>query len=239
MYSAPYYIESYFCDFNEKVRLANIVNYLLLTSTQHAENFGFGFNDLIKENKTWVLSRFILEILNYPKSNAELNVTTWIEDVTRAFTQRCFSLHVAGRPVGYARTIWAAIDFDTRRPVNILDWRPDLSNYIENNIACLVEKPGKIPAVHCDISGSFDVKYNDIDVNRHVNSIRYIEHITDMFDIEMFNKKEIQKLEIHYLTESVFGDTLSLYKQELAPDEFIIDMRKNDVSVCRSRVGWN
>ena len=34
----------------------------------------------------------------------------------------------------------------------------------------------------------YQTKYSDIDVNGHVNSIKYIEHILDLFPLEQFKK---------------------------------------------------
>lgn len=234
-----YYIESYQCDLNEKVRLAGIVNYLLEAATEHAEKRGFGYTALKNDSRAWVLSRLILEIYEYPKNETDLIVKTWVEGVTRTFTNRCFSLSNNGKIIGYARSIWAAIDMKSRRPVNILDWRPDMNDFIDENEICPINHPSKIPTVDGDICSSFTVKYNDIDVNKHVNSVRYIEHLIDVFDLSYFNEKDISKFEIIYSTESRFGDKLTIHKQEVNSDEFLLEIKNDGVSVCRSRIIWN
>ena len=57
-------------------------------------------------------------------------------------------------------------------------------------------------------------EYSDIDLNGHVNSIKYIEHILDLFPMEMFREKRIRRFEMAYVAESYYGDTLSFYREQ-------------------------
>ena len=53
--------------------------------------------------------------------------------------------------------------------------------------------------------------YSDIDINGHVNSIKYIEHILDLFPIEYYKKYRIKKFDIAYIMESHNNDKLNFY----------------------------
>ena len=57
-------------------------------------------------------------------------------------------------------------------------------------------------------------KYSDIDINGHVNSIRYIEHILDLFPIEMYRERRIRRFEMAYVAESYYGDELTLFMDD-------------------------
>jgi len=237
--SYQFHIESYLCDFKGNVRLPLIGNYMLHAATIHAQERGFGYEVLMKDHLAWVLSRMSVEIYEYPQNEDDLIVETWVENVIRFFTQRCFRLmNQQKKIIGYARTIWAAIDITTRRPIDILVWRPDVCDYLDDTIDCPIEKPGKIAQVHHDHAISYIVKYSDIDINKHMNSIRYLEHNIDLFDLSMFDRKTIRRFEIMYLAESSFGDIVTFYKQEVNPNEFLIETRKEDASICRSRIIW-
>jgi acyl-ACP thioesterase len=80
-------------------------------------------------------------------------------------------------------------------------------------------------------------KYSDIDINGHVNSIRYIEHILDLFPIELYKTKRIRRFEMAYVAESYFGDELSFFCDEVNANEFHVEVKKNgNEVVCRSKV---
>ena len=237
--SFKFHVESYVCDFRGKATLPVIGNFILQAATIHAQQRGFGYEAISKDHTAWVLSRISIEMSEYPGYGQDLTIETWIEDVARFFTQRCFRfINQDGKPVGYARTIWAAIDMETRRPKDLLSWRPDMIEYIDNSILCPIEKPSKIAEAKGESVMGYTVRYSDIDINRHMNSIKYMEHTLNTFDLDIFIQKNMSKFEMVYLAEGRFGEKLKLYKQEINPDEFIIDTKRGEESICRSRIIW-
>jgi acyl-ACP thioesterase len=238
--SFKFHIESYTCDFTEKATLSGIGGYILDVASRHAEERGFGYGDVSKDNVAWVLSRLSIKMDSYPDFNRTIRIETWVEGVERFFTRRCFCIYDEdGTILGYARSIWAAINIETRRPIDIASWRPDLAEYAIPEKECPVEKFSKIPALEeVEPSMGYSVRYSDIDINKHMNSIKYIEHIVNVFDLDIFREKIIHKFEIVYLAEGIFGDKLKLYKQEISPEEFLIDTKRGDESLCRSRIVW-
>ncbi|MEG0456396.1 MAG: thioesterase, partial [Bacteroides sp.] len=71
----------------------------------------------------------------------------------------------------------------------------------------------------------------------HVNSIRYIEHILDLFPIELYQSKQIRRFEMAYVAESYYGNVLSFFQEEVDADEYHVEIKKNDTEVvCRAKV---
>ena len=80
-------------------------------------------------------------------------------------------------------------------------------------------------------------KYSDIDINGHVNSIKYIEHILNLFSMDTFKEKNLRRFEIAYVAESYYGETLGFYLEEKNENEYDIEIRKNNQEVVvRSKV---
>ena len=108
---------AYLMDFRGRVTLPMIGNYLIHAASSHAGERGFGFNDMSERHTAWVLSRLAIEMKEYPTAFDKINLYTWIDEVGRLFTSRCFELaDENGKTFGFARSIWAAIDVETRRP---------------------------------------------------------------------------------------------------------------------------
>ena len=85
--------------------------------------------------------------------------------------------------------------------------------------------------------GEHRALYSDIDINGHVNSIKYIEHILDLFPIDLFRNKHIHRFEMAYSAESYYGDTLSFCREQKNELEYDIEVKKNgNETVCRSKV---
>ena len=238
--SFQFHVEPYLCDFTEKATVAMISRFMLDAASIHAQMRGFGYDQITKDNLTWVLSRLSVQMEEYPVHDQDVTVETWIEAVSRSFTERCFCIiNPSGKTIGYARTIWAAIDLQTRRPVDLPAWRPDMPAYIETEKRCRVEKMNKLlPVEGIEPYMGYTVRYSDIDINKHMNSIKYIEHTINTFDLNLFKEKFIHKFEIVFLAEGMFGDKLKLYMQNLSENEYLIDTKKGEESICRSRVIW-
>jgi acyl-ACP thioesterase len=238
MYHFP--VDSYTCDFTGRATLSGISGYIMDAASRHAEERCFGYADITKDNVAWVLSRFAVEMYSYPAFNGAIGIETWVESVDKYFARRCFGVYDGeGAVLGYARTIWAAVNMATRRPVDIPAWRPDLSGYIAADKACPIKNVSRIPAVEgAEPCMGYSVRYSDMDINNHMNSIKYIEHIVNVFDLAQFMEKTIRRFEIVYLAEGKFGDKLKLYRQKISEDEILMDTRRGEESVCRSRIIW-
>jgi len=229
--------EEYVLDFRGRVTIPMIGNYLLHAASNHASNRGFGFSDMNEKHTAWVLSRLAIEINEYPTMSEPITLYTWIDEVGKLFTSRCFELvNKEGKPTGYARSIWAAIDMETRRPT-LLDMDA-LGAYVCDR-PCPIEKPGKIMPVEGNTPGEpYQVKYSDLDVNGHFNSIKYMEHLLDLFDLELFREKEVKRFEIAYLSEGKYGMPLTLHKSEAEENKYNMAICHEEKAICRAAATW-
>ena len=89
---------------------------------------------------------------------------------------------------------------------------------------------------------TIDTNYSDVDVNGHINSVKYIEHILDLWSIDWYKEHRIARFEIAYVAESHCGDKLSFYREQAADDTSYIRIMKiapnsdEKIEVCRSMV---
>lgn len=230
--------EPFHVDFTGRLTMGVLGNHLLNCAGFHATERGFGIATLNESNYTWVLSRLAIELEEMPLQYESFSVQTWIENVYRLFTDRNFAiLNKDGKPIGYARSIWAMISMDTRKPADLLSLHNgSIVDYICQK-ECPIEKPGRIKVNQKKLAGEVVTKYSDIDINGHVNSIRYIEHILDLFPLEIFREKRIRRFEMAYNAESYYGDTLAFYKEQVSENEYDIEVKKNGQEVVvRSKV---
>jgi len=239
--SHPFYVEPFHVDFTGRIFLGVLGNHLLNAAGNHSQRRGWGIGVLNETQHTWVLSRLCIEMMDMPRQYEHCEVRTWVESVTKYFTNRNFSIHRSdGTPLGYARSVWAMIDLETRKPCDLLSlYDGDILRYIvpeEENI-CPIEGHGRFRFREPQLVRTIDTYYSDVDINGHINSIKYIEHILDLFPRECFEQKHIRRFEIAYKAESYLGDRLSFYGQPVSEDETDIEVRKNEGEiVCQAKV---
>ena len=189
--------EPFHVDFNGRLTMGVLGNHLLNCAGFHANDRGFGIATLNEDNYTWVLSRLAIELDEMPYQYENFSVQTWVENVYRLFTDRNFAIiDKDGKKIGYARSVWAMINLNTRKPADLLTLHGgSIVNYVCDE-PCPIEKPSRIKVTSDQSIATLTAKYSDIDINGHVNSIRYIEHILDLFPIELYKTKRIRRFEM-------------------------------------------
>ena len=167
-------VEPFHADFKGRLTLGVLGNYLLNCAGFHAAERGFGIASLNEHHYTWVLSRLAMEMTAYPAQYENFTIQTWVENVYRLFTDRNFELlDQAGKTIGYARSVWAMIDLDSRRPVDLLNMHEGhILDYVCDK-ACPIEKPERVKvAAGLEPVQVREARYSDIDINGHVNSVK-------------------------------------------------------------------
>lgn len=242
----PFLAEPFHCDFQKRLFMGHLGNHLLNAADFHSNDRGFGMNYLNTINKTWVLSRLAVEMEEMPKAYDRFYVYTWVETAMRFFTNRNFKVEdiATGKVYGYGRSVWAMIDTETRQPVNLMEIHDgDIVNYVTKEPVCPIDKSSRVKMdSDAPLVAQIRAAYDDIDVNGHVNSIKYIEHVLDLFPLAWYREHSLKRFEIAYVAEAHEGDVLRLYRQEHSPDDFSVRITAQptpddpEVEVVRSRV---
>lgn len=224
-------VDPFNTDFVKRWSWMSLGKSLLNAAEQHAKARGFGMYDVNSDNYTWVLSRLCVEMNEMPLVWDHVNVTTWIENIYKLFTNRNFSIKSpSGKIYGYARSIWALIDYNTRQPQNLEEmYANNFSIYLNPEELCPITKQGRVkPLEDENWVKNIKTEYTDIDLNGHVNSIKYIEHIMNLFALSDYEDgRNLHRIEIAYMAESFFSDNLSLYKRNIDENTFDVEVRAN------------
>lgn len=223
--------ESFHCDFKHKLQMGHLGNYLLNAADFHSTDRGFGMRYLNTINKTWVLSRLCIEMEEMPQQYNHFFVETWVENAMRYFTKRNFRVEDkdTGRSLGYGRSIWALIDLETRQPNDIFSINDGtISNWVETEKECPIDNPGRVKmSADAEFVKAIETNYSDVDINGHINSVKYIEHILDLFTLDFYKANRLKRFDIAYVAESHYGDTLNFYREQTADDEYAVRITKS------------
>ena len=237
--------EPFHCDFSKKLFMGHLGNHLLNAADFHSNDRDFGMNYLNPIHKTWVLSRLAIEMEDMPEAYEKFSVETWVESAKRYFTNRNFRICSTDdkKIYGYGRSIWAMIDTQTRQPQNILEIRDgEIMKYLEIEKECPIGGLSRVKmGKEAKLVRSINTHYNDVDINGHINSIKYIEHVLDLFDISWYKSHRLKRFDIAYVAESYCGDELNFYQETIDENTFHVRITKSndevkDVEVVRSLI---
>ena len=221
--------EPFHCDFSGRLFMGHLGNHMLNAADFHSSDRGFGMKYLMTIQRSWVLSRLAIEMDEMPMQYTKFCVETWVENAMRFFTSRNFAVvGEDGHTYGYGRSIWAMIDTETRQPTDLfaID-NGAINNWIVSDKECPIEKGGRVKmSDEAKLVRTIDTYYNDVDINGHINSVKYIEHVLDLWDMEWYRTHLIKRFEIAYVAEAQTGDT-----------EYCVRIVRTDgTECCRSKV---
>ena len=231
--------EPFHCDFGGKLFMGHLGNHLLNAADFHSTDRGFGMKYLMSIQRSWVLSRLAIEMDEMPSQYARFNVETWVESAMRYFTSRNFRVVSGDKVYGYGRSIWAMIDTESRQPTDIYDIdNGAIDNWIVKDKECPIDKGGRVRVgAEAQLVHTIDTYYNDVDINGHINSVKYIEHVLDLWPISWYSDHQVHRFEIAYVAEAHAGDQLSFFREQTADGTFNIRIVKTgDVEVARAAV---
>ena len=160
---------------NQKATLPAICSLLQEVAGNHARQLEFDITDLQDEKMTWVLHRLHVDMDRFPDWRENITIRTRPSggDGLRAF--RDFLIldkneDIIGRSLSY----WLILDMKSRRPrpipQQILDWVPDNVDHV-----LPLTKPNFAKVEQPNSTQQFTVRKTDLDLNNHLNNVRYIE----------------------------------------------------------------
>ncbi|MBE6249384.1 MAG: acyl-[acyl-carrier-protein] thioesterase [Prevotella sp.] len=232
--------EPFHCDFSGRLFMGHLGNHMLNAADFHSTDRGFGMKYLMTINRSWVLSRLAIEMDEMPTQYTRFNVETWVESAMRYFTSRNFCVSDDnGKVYGYGRSIWAMIDTESRQPTDILAIHDGAINqWIEKDKECPIEKGGRVKMDDsAELVHTIDTFYNDVDINGHINSVKYIEHVLDLWPLDWYRQHQVKRFEIAYVAEAHAGDQLSFYRYQSGESEYSVRIVRTDgTECCRSKV---
>ncbi len=240
--SYTFLAEPFHCDFSGRLFMGHLGNHLLNAADFHSTDRGFGMKYLMTIQRSWVLSRLAIEMEEMPAQYTQFQVDTWVESAMRYFTSRNFAVHGAdGKVYGYGRSIWAMIDTENRQPTDIfaID-HGAIEQWIYREKLCPIDKGGRVKmSDHAELVSTIDTHYNDVDINGHINSVKYIEHVLDLWSLDWYRTHHIKRLEIAYVAEAHGGDQLLFYREADGADSYNVRITRADgTECCRCKISF-
>lgn len=191
-----HYLKTYQCDRYGVIRPVMLMNELQGLADKNAEMLNGGRTFCKEHNIAWVVTHYLVDIIELPRANEELTFSTWPSGHGGVKAIRDFEIRGAdGRLMVRATSQWVLIDLKTRRPLRISEFLPEWSVLAERAFDRSFEKcadfvPSKTHVISC--------RYDDIDVNQHINNAVYAVWATESVGFEYRNTHKLRGLEIYF-----------------------------------------
>lgn len=239
IYNCTWQLTADECNPFMELPVPTLIKRAIEVATLHANTLGVGYADLIGDNCGWVLSRLSVEMLRYPRVLEHYTFTTWIESHTPRLSFR--NMEISGEDgtvIGWVRTVWAVMDFTTRHAagaaVEALRRLPDMAVQRDCRAEALPRRRmGDQPRV-----AEHTFHYADCDLNRHVNTIRYVELLLNQFGMDKHEAEMVGRLEITFHREIRYGETVTVAVDESQSDDCLLAITGDGSVRCTARIGF-
>lgn len=235
-------IRAFDVDAFNRLKVSTIFDYFQDVASIHATNLKIGYHDLINKGLFWVLSWAKFQFSNFPKFMDEIRIETWAKKQHKFYSMRDFLMYNSSNEIiCRATTAWLLLELKSLRPKIM----PQLFKHIEfldDKIAIddLPEKFTNLPKTKKLFLK--EIKYSDIDLNKHANNAKYIELIQNCYNQKFYNMHQMKSLTISFLSESKYGNSVEIYlnnKVDEKPVHFIEAKNVNtNKTVFHAFVEW-
>jgi acyl-ACP thioesterase len=231
-------IPFYGIDFNGRATIQTLLQYLQELAWEHANILDLGMEKLLEQNLIWVLARQKIKINEFPMWQEDVQVKTWATGTDRLFWYRDFIItNNVGKELARASSSWIIMNIETRRPFKAND---SMTIKIENPDYAFDYKLGKISTIkNRDKIFEKRISYSDLDLNDHVNNIKYLEWILDSYNLEYFKENTIESVEMNYIAEAKYGDNIFTSIEKNSNEHFHTVIRQDDEKeLFRAKISW-
>ena len=197
----------------------------LIYAGMHANENGFGISQLMTKGYTWVLARIHVKMNRLIMSGEKLRVETWMSSINGSMTERKFLFYCSEELVGTASTMWVVLDVNTRLGVPVQEKGVFVDIIEERDFD--IDDSERVRCTDSIEISNRKVVYSDLDINNHVNSLKYIEWVLDTIELEQHINEPFHEMLVNYQYEVMYGDEISLRKSQKREHTYDIYNSKN------------
>ena len=227
---------SYDVDPHQTARLPALCRFMQEAAYHHAGHLGLGHAFLADKGMAWVLSRQRIQIDRLPTWGDNVHIRTWPSGRDRLFFYRDFEItddHGSRNLI--ASNAWSLINIEKRERVH-----PDI--YLNLDIPegenVFDSRLGRVQGCDSAEHLSMPVTYGDLDLNGHVNNVRYIEWMLNSLPLDFHSAHTLVELEINFLGEALYGQTVFVCSTACEPLYFAHSVKVRDTELVRARTVW-
>jgi fatty acyl-ACP thioesterase B len=193
VFSENFSIRSYEIGADRTASIDTIMNHLQETALNHVKIVGLlgdGFGstpEMCKKNLIWVVARMQVVVDRYPTWGDVVHVETWVSASGKNGMRRDWLLrdYNTGEILTRASSVWVMMNKHTRKLSKIPEEvREEIGSYFVESAPILEEDDRKLTKLDDStadyIRSGLSPRWSDLDVNQHVNNVKYIGWILEL-----------------------------------------------------------
>ncbi|XP_022158833.1 palmitoyl-acyl carrier protein thioesterase, chloroplastic-like [Momordica charantia] len=214
VFTQNFSIRSYEIGADRTASIETLMNHLQETALNHVKTAGLlgdGFGstpEMCKKNLIWVVTKMQIMVDRYPTWGDAVQVDTWVSASGKNGMRRDWLVYdcKTGDTLTRASSIWVMMNKQTRKLSKIPEEvRREIEPYFMNSPPVIEEDGRKLSKVDDDTADNARMgltpKWSDLDVNQHVNNVKYIGWILESAPPPILESHELSSITLEYRRE--------------------------------------
>ena len=203
----PHTLKSYEVLATGEIRPRILFNLFQDMADISAESLGFGRTFCQENHKLWVGSFYHVHLLEPLLWGDKLTFETWPSGTGLITATRDFRILKNDKPVALATSQWVLLDADTLRPVKLTPYLSEREVLPERALDLPFTTPQEV--TDPQITKTYDVLYDYIDVNQHVNNAVYPALAAESVPDEFKENHRLKEIAIAFKQSARLGDIMT------------------------------
>lgn len=195
-------------DFTGKMKITKLLDELAYVAHLNSLKYGFWTEDMMGKYG-WIVVKQRIKFYQPITISDNYKLATYPGAYSRVKFYRNSYIEIDDQLVMEQTALWSLMDIGKRRITTPKRAGITMPEDTEKRILSEIDNH--------DLVGDFDhvssmkVAYSHIDINRHLNNVKYVEWCLDSLDLDLFGAVAINEMNLQYLKESRYGETLHIY----------------------------
>ena len=199
------------------------------------------WDELYKKGRGWFLTRYRVEFEEYPLQISEIKMLTESRGCHRMNAYRDFEAYdnASGKLLMRGSSSWLIVDLADKSILNIHSEYPEFPLYEKREDDLSLNKIRSFD--EADSEKVFHVRYDDLDINNHVNNTVYITWAMEALDYDFRVSHNLKSIDLNFKHEVSYGeDVLSQvkYDRENLVTEHIVKNARTGEELCIMRATY-
>lgn len=210
---------------DRRIRFSALLGMMQDAAYHHATALGVGYEQLLKIDRTWVLSRLEFQICGpLPCWEESIRIETWPRKLDRIQAYRDFRISLLGSAAPFlkASSSWFLVDTITRRPAKPHEAFQRMQ--VRPVEAIGPDSPSRVASLETPFEVCVRRAYcSDLDPNGHVNNTRYFDWIVDALSMHLGVFLSVSSISIHVQEEIQLLGEVHIRVESIADSTFHVD----------------
>lgn len=186
----------------------------------------------LKLGLTWALLNWKLQVFNRPKYGENINIKTWAQYTNKFYSYRDFEVWDSkNNLIAIATSKWVLIDINKQGIIKIEEDLINQYNPEEKSVFNILELPKLKEPNFSSNNFSYTAKRWDIDVNKHMHNLNYLNLAYELLPEDVYNNNELNNIEIMYKKQVKLGETVNCFYSFSENSHFVTIKNNIDSSI--------